>query len=330
MTTLDAKIAHLRRLLIDLERVVVCFSGGVDSGYLLAEAIGVLGPRAVALTAVSPSLAPEEGAAARRLAEQLGARHLLVDTAEVDDPRYAANPVNRCYFCKVEVYGQASPSTRRGSAGTHCVVDGFNVDDRGDHRPGRQAAKEHGVRSPLDEAGFTKADIREAARRLGLPVWNKPALACLSSRFPYGTAITPARLTQVAACERVLREHGFTVCRVRYFDERARIEVAPEEVGRFRDAGAAGRCHRPLPGDRLRRGGGRPRRVSAGRAERTRPGRDIEAASFANRVTVPTREKRFPSPRSRRVLFLGVLLARSNRVPTDRPTVCVDLRRRRP
>lgn len=234
MTTLDAKIAHLRGLLADLDRVVVCFSGGVDSGYLLAEAVGVLGDRAVALTAVSPSLAPEEGAAARRLAEQLGARHLLVDTAEVDDPRYAANPVNRCYFCKVEVYGQAIRHAAR--LGTHCVVDGFNVDDRGDHRPGRQAAKEYGVRSPLDEAGFTKADIREAARRLGLPVWNKPALACLSSRFPYGTAITPARLTQVAACERVLREHGFTVCRVRYFDELARIEVAPEEVDRFRNA----------------------------------------------------------------------------------------------
>ena len=234
MTTLDAKIAHLRRLLTDLDRVVVCFSGGVDSGYLLAEAIGVLGDRAVALTAVSPSLAPEEGTAARRLAERLGARHLLVDTVEVDDPRYAANPVNRCYFCKVEVYGRAVREA--GGLGDYRVVDGFNVDDRGDYRPGRQAAKEHGVRSPLDEAGFTKADIREAARRLGLPVWNKPALACLSSRFPYGTAITPARLTQVAACERVLREHGFTVCRVRYFGERARIEVAPEEVVRFRDA----------------------------------------------------------------------------------------------
>ena len=234
MTTLDAKIVLLRRQLADLDRVVVCFSGGVDSGYLLAEAVGVLGSRAVALTAVSPSLAPEEGAAARRLAEQLGARHLLVDTAEVDDPRYAANPVNRCYFCKVEVYGRAVREAARLEG--HHVVDGFNVDDRGDHRPGRQAAKEHDVRSPLDDAGFTKADIREAARRLGLPVWNKPALACLSSRFPYGTAITPARLTQVAVCERVLREHGFTVCRVRYFDERARIEVAPEEVARFRNA----------------------------------------------------------------------------------------------
>ena len=234
MTTLDAKIAHLRRQLADLDRVVVCFSGGVDSGYLLAEAVGVLGDRAVALTAVSPSLAPEEGSAARRLAERLGARHLLVDTAEVDDPRYAANPVNRCYFCKVEVYGRAVREAAR--LGGHQVIDGFNMDDRGDYRPGRQAAKEHGVRSPLDEAGFAKSDIREAARRLELPVWNKPALACLSSRFPYGTAITPERLTQVAACERVLREHGFTVCRVRYYDERARIEVAPEEVARFRDA----------------------------------------------------------------------------------------------
>ena len=234
MTTLDDKIARLRRRLAELEQVVVCFSGGVDSGYLLAEAVGVLGERAVALTAVSPSLAPEEGAAARRLAEQIGAPHLLVDTAEVDDPRYAANPVNRCYFCKTEVYGHAVREAARLEIAQ--IVDGFNVDDRGDYRPGRQAAKEHGVRSPLDEAGFTKDDIREAARRLGLPVWNKPALACLSSRFPYGTAITPERLTQVAACERVLREHGFTVCRVRYFERRARIEVAPEEVARFSDA----------------------------------------------------------------------------------------------
>ena len=234
MTTLDAKIARLRGLLTELEKAVVCFSGGVDSGYLLAEAVGVLDDRAVALTAVSPSLAPEEGVAARRLAEQIGARHLLVDTAEVDDPRYAANPVNRCYFCKVEVYGRAVREA--ASLGEYRVIDGFNVDDRGDLRPGRRAAREYGIRSPLDEAGFTKADIREAARRLGLPVWNKPALACLSSRFPYGTAITPERLTRVAACERVLREHGFAVCRVRYFGERARIEVAPEEVARLGNA----------------------------------------------------------------------------------------------
>ncbi|MCH7895344.1 MAG: ATP-dependent sacrificial sulfur transferase LarE [candidate division NC10 bacterium] len=212
-------------------RVVVCFSGGVDSSFLLAEAVGTLGEGAVALTAVSPSLAPDEKTAAQRLAEQLGARHLLVETHELDDPRYAGNPVNRCYFCKTELYGMAIEQARRLEI-PH-VLDGFNVDDRGDHRPGRKAAREYGVRSPLDELGFTKADIREAARRIDLPVWDKPALACLSSRFPYGTEITPERLTQVAQCERVLRELGFRVYRVRYHDTVARIEVAPEELHRL-------------------------------------------------------------------------------------------------
>ncbi len=248
MPSLDDKITRLRDLLAGLDRVVVCFSGGVDSGYLLAEAVGTLGDRATALTAVSPSLAPEEGADAKRLAEQLGARHVLVDTYELDDARYAANPVNRCYFCKTEVYARAV--TEAGRLDTTHVLDGFNVDDRGDHRPGRQAAREHGVRSPLDELGFTKTDIREAARRLGLPVWNKPALACLSSRFPYGVAITPERLTRVAICERALRGLGFLVCRVRFHDTMARIEVERREIPRlqtpkvraevlrqFRDAG---------------------------------------------------------------------------------------------
>ena len=182
MPSLDDKITRLRDLLAGLDRVVVCFSGGVDSGYLLAEAVGTLRERATALTAVSPSLAPQEGADAKRLAEQLGARHVLVDTYELDDARYAANPVNRCYFCKTEVYARAV--TEAGRLGTTHVLDGFNVDDRGDHRPGRQAAREQGVRSPLDELGFTKTDIREAAWRLGLPVWNKPALACLSRPVP--------------------------------------------------------------------------------------------------------------------------------------------------
>ena len=233
MTPLDHKVERLRAALGGLERAVVCFSGGVDSAYLLAEAVGVLGEQATALTAVSPSLAPEEGADARRLASEIGARHVLVETFELDDPRYAANPVNRCYFCKHEVYGRAVAEARK--LGAAHVLDGFNRDDRADWRPGRQAARELGVRSPLDETGFTKADIRAAARRLDLPVWDKPALACLSSRFPYGTAVTPARLTQVAACERVLRAHGFRVYRVRYFGPRARIEVAPEEVARLRE-----------------------------------------------------------------------------------------------
>jgi uncharacterized protein len=232
MLTLDDRIAGLRRLLVELDRVVVCFSGGVDSGYLLAEAVDCLGERAVALTAVSPSLAPEERVDARALAQRLGARHVLVDTDELDDARYTSNPVNRCYFCKTEVYGRAVDEAQR--LGVSHVLDGFNVDDRGDHRPGRQAAREQGVRSPLDELGFTKSNVRLAAQRLGLPVWDKPALACLSSRFPYGVTITPERLARVATCERTLRDLGFRVCRVRFHDTKARIEVEPQEIGRLR------------------------------------------------------------------------------------------------
>ena len=231
MAGLETKVTQLRDWLASCGHVVVCFSGGVDSSYLLAEAVDVLGDDAVALTAVSPSLAPEEGAEARTLAARLGARHVLVDTFELDDPRYASNPVNRCYFCKTEVYGRAIAEARK--LGVPHVLDGFNVDDRSDFRPGRQAAREQGVRSPLDEIGFTKDDIREAARRRDLPVWDKPALACLSSRFPYGTALTPERLTQVARCERVLRDLGFKVYRVRYYEDTARIEVDPTEVARL-------------------------------------------------------------------------------------------------
>lgn len=245
---LDLKVTALRSLLRGMRRAVVCFSGGVDSGYLLAEAVGELGRGALALTAVSPSLAPEEGREARELAAGIGARHLLVETFELDDPRYAANPVDRCYFCKTEMYGKAVERATR--LGFRFVLDGFNVDDRGDVRPGRKAARELGVRSPLDECAFTKDDIRRAARALGLPVWNKPALACLSSRFPSGTAITPERLSQVARCERELRELGFRVFRVRYHGRLARIEVGADELERlaapelrarverrFRDAG---------------------------------------------------------------------------------------------
>ena len=235
MPTIETKVTQLRESVKEMERVVVCFSGGVDSSFLLAEAVNVLGDNTLALTAVSPSLATEEGEDARRLAAELGAKHLLVETHEVDDPRYAANPTNRCYFCKTEVYGKAIEHARR--LGFAHVLDGFNVDDRDDLRPGRKAARELGVRSPLDELGFTKADIREAARRINLPVWDKPALACLSSRFPYGTEITPERLTQVAHCERVLRRLGFRVYRVRYHDNVARIEVTPEEIPRLLEAG---------------------------------------------------------------------------------------------
>jgi uncharacterized protein len=227
MAQLEVKITQLRQRLQEYGQVLVCFSGGVDSGFLLAESVGVLKDGAVALTAVSPSLAEREGVEARRLAERLGARHLLVESHELDDPRYAANPVDRCYFCKTEVYGRAKREA--GRLGIPHVLDGFNRDDRGDHRPGHKAALQYGVRSPLDECGFTKADIREAARHMDLPVWDKPALACLSSRFPYGTPITPERLAQVERCERVLQDLGFRVFRVRYHEQVARIEVAAEE-----------------------------------------------------------------------------------------------------
>lgn len=231
MSPLQRKISELRRLLCASEKVLVCFSGGVDSSYLLAEAVRALDGGAVAFTAVSPSLAPWEGEEAAGLARRLGARHLLVETQEVDDPRYADNPVNRCYFCKKEVYGVAVEQA--GQMGINYVLDGFNRDDRGDHRPGRKAAREYGILSPLDDLGFGKDEIRRAARQIGLPVWDKPALACLSSRFPYGTKITAGRLQQVAECEKVLREFGFRHFRVRYHDAVARIEVGSDELQRL-------------------------------------------------------------------------------------------------
>ena len=231
MPPLERKISELRTLLRSYQRVLVCFSGGVDSSYLLAEAVRILETGAVAFTAVSPSLASWEGEEAASLARKLGARHLLVETHELDDPRYASNPVNRCYFCKTEVYGVAVEEARKH--GIDKILDGFNRDDRGDHRPGRKAAREHGILSPLDEIGFGKDDIRSAARQIGLPVWDKPALACLSSRFPYGTEITPRRLQQVAECEAVLRESGFRSFRVRYHDSVARIEVSADELPRL-------------------------------------------------------------------------------------------------
>lgn len=230
---LETRVRALRDALREMRRVMVCFSGGVDSSYLLAEAIGVLGEGAVAFTAVSPSLEPSEREAAQRLARGLGAEHVLVETHELDDARYAQNGPDRCYFCKREVYGVAVREAR--VRGIDSVVDGFNREDREDHRPGRRAAKQHGVRSPLDELGFDKAMIREAAKRIALPVWDKPALACLASRFPYGTPITPEALARVGRAERVLKNLGFRVVRVRHFGELARIEVGADELERFTD-----------------------------------------------------------------------------------------------
>src|SRR5215831_19604100 len=228
--TVEAKVARLRGLLGDLASALVAFSGGVDSTFLLRVAHEVLGPRCTALTTTSPTTPAEDLADARSFAAALGVEHVVVEANELTIPGYAANPVNRCYFCKDNLFAicLAEAGRRAGAV----VVDGANVDDLTDHRPGLTAAAERGIRHPLVEAGLTKADIRAASRALGLGTWDRPASPCLSSRFPYGTAITPERLAQVAAAERWLREHGLRELRVRFHESLARIEVPADDMPR--------------------------------------------------------------------------------------------------
>jgi uncharacterized protein len=213
---------------------LVAFSGGVDSTFVLKIAVEELGERALAVTALSASVAPEEEQEARELATRLGARHEVVTSNELADPRYAANPTNRCYFCKTELYDLCE--ARRRELGYAVVLDGFNADDFKDHRPGHKAAKEHQVRSPLAQAGLTKDEIRAWSQQLGLPTWDKPQMACLASRIPYGTSVTRERLFQIAQAESELRRLGFRQFRVRYHQEVARIELAAEEYERFMGA----------------------------------------------------------------------------------------------
>ena len=226
---LDAERA-LRDLFSGFGSVLVAFSGGVDSAYLAWLAHDVLGERALAVTALSESYPAHHYDLALTLARQAGFPHEVVHTREIDRPEYRANPVNRCYYCKDELYTVLGGLARE--RGLSVIVDGNNADDRGDHRPGRQAAREAGVRSPLDEVGLDKPSIRALAHRAGLPQWDEPASACLSSRIPYQSEVTDEKLRTIEAAERALRAIGFRVCRVRHHESLARIEIGRDELSR--------------------------------------------------------------------------------------------------
>jgi uncharacterized protein len=207
-------------------RVAVAYSGGIDSTFLLKIAQDTLGKNCIALTAVSASFPSDEKAEASELARFIGARHVFIESHETEDERYLTNPSNRCYFCKINTYDDLVAYTQQH--GFHQLVDGTNADDLNDHRPGRKAALEQGIRSPLQEVGLTKEEIRELARELNLPNWDKPAAACLSSRIPYGTRISIKTLHQVELAEKALRDLGFRELRVRHHGQVARIEVPIE------------------------------------------------------------------------------------------------------
>lgn len=225
---MESKLSNLREALEQLGSVLVAFSGGLDSAFLLGVAQQTLGARAVGLTAWSPSVPQRERLDAARIAQALGARHLIVESQELHDPRYAANPDNRCFYCKSELYKLTEQ--KRRELGFQHVVNGTNVDDLGDYRPGLEAAKQAGVRSPLVDADLRKDEIRALARQLGFGFWDKPAAACLSSRIPYGTAVTEGRLRQVEALEDALHALGLRQVRVRHHEALARVEVAQHEL----------------------------------------------------------------------------------------------------
>jgi pyridinium-3,5-biscarboxylic acid mononucleotide sulfurtransferase len=232
---LEEKSRRLQDILAGYESVLIAFSGGVDSAYLAIAAAEALGPRALAVTADSPSYPDTHRRLALSIANDFGLAHEVIHTDELERPEYRANPANRCYYCKDELYGRlAALAVERGLA---IVADGNNADDRGDYRPGRQAAREHGVRSPLDEADLTKDDIRELARDAGLDSWNEPASACLSSRIPYGDEVSDEKLRQIEQAETVLRDLGFRVFRVRHHETVARLEIARSEMARALDPG---------------------------------------------------------------------------------------------
>jgi len=228
------KLQHLKNIIQSYESVLVAFSGGIDSTFVLKIARDVLGrDLAKAVTAQSDAVPERELAEAKKIAHDFDVEHQIIQTEEIKDPNYKANPINRCYFCKTELYDQLLPISRQWNLKTIC--NGTNLDDLGDHRPGLNAATEHGIKSPLVEAGLTKSEIRELAREMGIPIWDKPAAPCLSSRFPYGHEITSEKLKQVEAGENFLKDLGFKIIRLRHFGQKARLELGREEFIRLMD-----------------------------------------------------------------------------------------------